>query len=92
LVSLELIVLFEDSLWKGLEQITTVLGPEGNGHLSEEGHPVYNLTTFPFVQRISLCCARPGAKIEADKKKAIIKKRLTQADSFAVIVVLYLIK
>jgi hypothetical protein len=75
LVPLELIVLLEDSLWKGLEQITTVLGPEGNGQLSDEGHSVYNLTTFPFVQRISLRCARPGAKIEADKKKAILKTK-----------------
>ena len=71
LVSLELIVLLEDSLWKGLEQITTVLGSEGNGQLSEEGHPVYNLTTFPFVQRISLCCAKLMVKVEYDKEIAI---------------------
>ena len=64
LVPLELIVLLDDSLWKGLEQITTVLGPEGNGQLSEEGHPVYNLTTFPFVQRISLCCARTTPRVQ----------------------------
>jgi hypothetical protein len=62
-----LIILLEYSLWKGLEQITTVLGPEGYGQLSEEGHSVYNLTTFGLYSGYrsvvqDLCINRSGQK------------------------------
>ena len=56
-----------------LEQITTVLGPDGNGQTSEVGHSLCVLTIFSFEQRISLCCAKLMVRVEYDKAIAISK-------------------
>lgn len=57
----------------GLEQTTSVLGPDGNGQISEDGHSLCVLTNFPFEQRISHCCAKLTVKVEYDKEIAISK-------------------
>lgn len=71
LVPLELVVVLLDRLSVRLEQTTTVLGPDGKGQTSDDGHSLCVLTIFPFEQRISLCCAKVRVNVEYDKKIAI---------------------
>jgi hypothetical protein len=66
-----LVVALLEGVSLGLEQTTSVLSPDGNGQISEDGHSLCVLSILPFEQRISLCCAKLMVKVEYDKEIAI---------------------